>query len=144
MDPSRDMFSKWQEANAALEALKARGAMPAEAWSPETRSMSQGSGMNVGEGVEYLVGDKWWGQDAWDDPSFQQSVVDPYRQSLERKAQLAYSKELADLMQRAEMAKFDYDDYLARQDEIKATATMGSRTNRPSDGTNRRMMGNRR
>ena len=131
----RDSYAAMTAAQAEYEALKSSDPfLGYQGWMPETRAVGRE------RATQYLVGDQWFDQSAWDDPSFQSAMVDPYRQAQEQKWRASrmsdHSRKLSEAQARAGMAQYDYDDYQQRQAEIQASRP-GSRTIRPEQ----KMMG---
>ena len=134
----KDFYADYQTAQSKFNELAAYDpSQYVDPWMPETRSLSPGN-------TEYLVGDKWYNQQAWDDPSFQSAMVDPYRQQMQNKgagqAAQSHAQALAAAQKNAEMAKFEWENYQKRMEEIKAQQSAPQQTN-PVGSVSSRMIG---
>ena len=74
---------------------------------------------------EYLVNGKWAKQGAWDDPEFQALVVEPWMEQERKRMVDEHQKAIAMALERSNMAKYDYDDFLRRQEELKKNQAAG-------------------
>jgi len=121
--------SRWQEAQAEYDRLSGgMGADDSSGWVPETRKAKGG-------GIEYNIGGQWATQRQWSHPAFQQQFVEPYKARHRQEQEARRAKQMAEQQALAAQYQFEYEDYLRRQEEIKAEGTSGNVGSNPGGGS---------